>query len=308
MSSKYLIINADDFGYCPKRDKAIVDLFEQKSISSTSLLVNGDNAYQACSYAKLYNIPMGIHLNLTEGRPITNDLYQIKSLINSDGLMHGKIGLRNELEKGNLNQEHIEYEIERQLNKYKELTDGQIPKHIDGHQHIHVHPMIVEIVARLSRKFGINYIRAPLDQMIISSENTHSFYREIVNQTELALKIFDKYCLIYSNYFFGMTIMGKEFTVNNIEKCLKLVQKNVLCELMCHPGYPSDRFIGGCGTGQPDEFSQSNERQNEFNVLSSVELKHLFSKYNIKLCIYEDFINKDRINDDEVNVDANHYE
>jgi len=68
---------------------------------------------------------MGIHLNLTEGRPITKDLFRIKSLINSQGLMHGKIGLRNELEKGNIYQEHIEYEIEMQLNKYKELTNGK---------------------------------------------------------------------------------------------------------------------------------------------------------------------------------------
>ncbi len=51
---------------------------------------------------------MGIHLNLTEGRLITKDLFRIKSLINFQGLMHGKIGLRNELEKGNINQEHIE--------------------------------------------------------------------------------------------------------------------------------------------------------------------------------------------------------
>jgi hypothetical protein len=77
---------------------------------------------------------------------------------------------------------------------------------------------------------------------------------------------------------------------------------------MCHPGYPSDRFIGGCGTGETDEFSQSNERQYEFNILSSIELKNLFNKYNIKLCVYEDYLNKDMINDDEVNVDANHYE
>jgi len=305
----YLIINADDFGYCPKRDKAIIDLFKEKFISSTSLLVNGDNAYQACLDAKFYNLPMGIHLNLTEGRPITNDLFRIKTLINSNGLLYGKLGLRNELEKGNIQQEHIEYEIRMQLNKYKELTNGEKPRHIDGHQHIHIHPMIVESVARISKEFGINYIRAPNDQMVNFFEIENFFYKNIVNQTKLAMKIFDKYSLIYSNYFFGMTIMGKEFTLDNIEKCLKFIKKpNYLTELMCHPGYPSDPFIGGCGTGKTDEFSQSNDRQNEFNILSSIELKNLFNKSNIQLCIYEDFFNKDMINDDEVNVDANHYE
>lgn len=302
---KYLIVNADDFGYCPKRDLAIIDLFKKNSISSTSLLVNGDNAFQACLHAKLINLPMGIHINLTEGRPITKDYSKIKSLINSDGFMYGKFGLRIELAKGNIKSEDIEYEIRMQLNKYQQLTDGNQPRHIDGHQHIHVHPMIVEIVARIAKEFHINYIRTPNEQMI----NENFFYKEIIEQTKFAMKIFDQYSLKYSKYFFGMTIMGKEMTLENIEKCLKTFDKsNILIEFMCHPGYPSDPFIGGCGTGQPDEFSQSNERLNEYNILSNIELKKLFNKYNIQICIYEDFFNKDMLNDDEVNVDANHYE
>jgi len=39
--------------------------------------------------------------------------------------------------------------------------------------------------------------------------------------------------------------------------------------------YPSDPFIGDCGTGQIDEFSQSNKRENEYNILSSIELKKI---------------------------------
>ncbi|CAF3643287.1 unnamed protein product, partial [Rotaria sp. Silwood2] len=96
------------------------------------------------------------------------DLFKIKSLVNSNGIIHGKFGLRYELDQGNIQQEHIEYELINQLNKYKELTNGQLPKHIDGHQHIHVHPMIVEIIARLAKLYEINYIRTPYDQMIIT--------------------------------------------------------------------------------------------------------------------------------------------
>jgi predicted glycoside hydrolase/deacetylase ChbG (UPF0249 family) len=285
---KYLIINADDFGYCPKRDQAIIELYQKKSISSTSLLVNGMNVYQACLQAKFYHLPMGIHLNLTEGQPITNDFNRIQSLINSDGLMHGKIGLRKEFDKGNIQLEHVEYEIRMQLNRYQQLMNNQIPRHIDGHQHIHIHPMIVECVARIAQEFGIKYIRIPNDRMMIDLEE-NLFYKEIINQTKFAMKIFDKYSLIYSDYFFGMNIMGEKFTLENIEKCLKEIKKeeNLLIELMCHPGYPSDPFIGGCGNGQPDEFSQSNDRQIEYDLLASNELKNLLKKYNLQLCIYD---------------------
>ncbi|CAF4338444.1 unnamed protein product, partial [Rotaria magnacalcarata] len=86
-----------------------------------------------------------------------------------------------------------EYEIINQFNKYKELTNGQLPKHIDGHQHIHVHPMIAESVARLAKQFGINYIRVPYDQMVITWNTNNLFHNEIVNQTKETMKIFNKY-------------------------------------------------------------------------------------------------------------------
>lgn len=314
-----MIINADDFGYSPRRDQAIIDLFKQRSISSTSLLVNGDNAYQACLYAKQYNLPMGIHINLTEGRPVTKDFNRIKSLVDSNGVMHGKFGLRSELDKGSVQPEHIEHEIINQLNKFKELTNGQSPVHIDGHQHVHVHPMIVEILARLSREYKIKYVRAPYDLMIESIGTDNLFYQEVLHQTKSAMKIFNEYSIIYSDYFFGMTTMGKNFTINNIEKCLKLLENNLrnqdlFIEFMCHPGYyPNDEFIGGCGLGQPDEFSRSIERQNEFNILSGLELKNLLEKYNIQICAYDrmcerTILNTNMTNDGEVNVGANHNE
>lgn len=42
--SKYLIINADDFGYNPQQTKAIDELMRGKLITSTSLMtVQGDS-------------------------------------------------------------------------------------------------------------------------------------------------------------------------------------------------------------------------------------------------------------------------
>ena len=55
-------------------------------------------------------------------------------------------------------------------------------------------------------------------------------------------------------------------------------------ELMCHPGYPCD------SSDQFDEFSQSNDRQIEYEILASDELKTIFNRYNIEICLYEDFV------------------
>ena len=303
-----LIINADDFGYCPERNRAIGDLFKSKSISSTSLLVNGIEAENACRLADSIDLPMGLHWNLTEGRPISKR--QSTSLVDQRGLMHGKFGLRIKLDQGEIRREDLIDELEEQIIKYRELTGGKLPKHIDGHQHIHIHPMVVECVIELMKKYQIEYIRAPADRMLMKMKEKNVFYQEIFDQTQLAKKLFDENQLKYPKYFFGMTTMGSSMTLTNIESCLQSIRSNslVVAELMCHPGYPNNGICGGCGQDSPpDLFSQSFDRQIEYNLLSTNDLKELFQRYDVHLCTY-DHLNIDMLNDDEVNVDANPYE
>ena len=104
---KCIIINADDFGYCPERNKGIVECFESNSISSTSLLVNGLFADEASQLALEKHIPIGLHFNITEGRPVA-DPSLVKSLINeSSGLFLGKFGLRDALESNIVDPDHV---------------------------------------------------------------------------------------------------------------------------------------------------------------------------------------------------------
>lgn len=303
-----LIINADDFGYCSERNRAIGDLFKAKLISSTSLLVNGLEAENACRLADAIDLPMGLHWNLTEGQPISKR--QMTSLVDQKGQMHGKFGLRTKLDQGEILRQDLIEELEQQILKYQQLTRGKLPKHVDGHQHIHVHPMVVDCVVELMKKYRIKYVRAPFDRLVSSTNEKFPFYQQIFEQTALAKKIFDKNQLKYPEYFFGMTTMGSSMTLSNIEMCFRSVPSNsfVTAELMCHPGYPNDGIHGGCGQNSPpDLFSQSFERQIEYNFLTTNALKELFHRYNVHLCTY-DHLNINMLNDDEVNVDANPYE
>ena len=290
--AKVLIINADDFGYCPRRNAAIIDLFRRQVISSTSLLVNGDYACEARALAVMNRVPIGLHLNLTEGRPITSDLNHVRSLVDAYGMMHGKIGLRNAIDQGSIDMTHVEYEIEMQFHQYRQwIPDGDYPMHVDGHQHTHVHPMLVECIARQARRFGVNYIRAPFDPAILATSSPVPFYRTVVEQTRSARTVFDRYGLRYPPYFIGLTTMGREMTYDNLERCFQMFtsdETSNIAELMCHPGYPSEISIGGCGTGQPDEFSCSSDRQQEFDLLSSKEFQQLLTKYRLHLGTYAD--------------------
>ena len=60
-TSRFLVINADDYGYSPERDAGILDCYHDNSISSVSLMVNGCHAKEAVEKAKIGGLPMGMN-------------------------------------------------------------------------------------------------------------------------------------------------------------------------------------------------------------------------------------------------------
>lgn len=93
-ATRFLVINADDLGYCDQRNRGIVESFQSGVVSSASLLVNADKTTQAAQLARDYAIPLGLHLNLTEGRTMKS---RFNSLTLENGFMRGKFGFREAL-------------------------------------------------------------------------------------------------------------------------------------------------------------------------------------------------------------------
>ncbi|XP_047448153.1 carbohydrate deacetylase isoform X4 [Mugil cephalus] len=170
-----LVVTGDDFGYCPRRNQGIVDCFQAGGISNVSLLVNACATKEAAHLAKRYNIPVGLHANLSEGIPVCLSLQRASTLVNEHGFFLGKMGFRHALERGQLSMKQawratspritilvppwcyldrvpsgvnyqqgsvgvaVELELKAQVTLFVELT-GHLPHHMDGHQHIHVLP------------------------------------------------------------------------------------------------------------------------------------------------------------------------
>lgn len=61
MNERYLIVNADDFGMTLPENEAIVKLFEEKRITSTTILAPAARAEEACVLAKERRLPVGVH-------------------------------------------------------------------------------------------------------------------------------------------------------------------------------------------------------------------------------------------------------
>lgn len=115
-----IIVNADDLGICKERDDGIFELYTKGIISSSSILVNGINFESSIKKAKELKIPLGLHLNLTEGTPINQNEFEKNSLVhfdddNSTYIMHGKFDFRHKLADGAINLNDVKNEIISQV-------------------------------------------------------------------------------------------------------------------------------------------------------------------------------------------------
>ena len=64
--SKYLIINADDFGLCHSANEACMDLFESGCLLSSTIMAPCPGADEAIEFAKTHpQYAIGVHLTHT---------------------------------------------------------------------------------------------------------------------------------------------------------------------------------------------------------------------------------------------------
>ncbi|XP_023053709.1 carbohydrate deacetylase isoform X4 [Piliocolobus tephrosceles] len=150
-----LVVTADDFGYCPRRDEGIVEAFLAGAVTSVSLLVNGAATESAAELARRSGPPW----RLVAARPRRLLPWQ-------DGIPGGGGGRRRGFASGAEPQlqedaredpqssaRRVREELEAQLSCFRELL-GRAPTHVDGHQHVHVlpDPLRPQACARCSRR------------------------------------------------------------------------------------------------------------------------------------------------------------
>ncbi|XP_026198613.1 carbohydrate deacetylase isoform X2 [Anabas testudineus] len=299
-----LVVTGDDFGYCPRRNRGIVDCFLAGGISNVSLLVNASAAKDAADLAK--RIPIGLHANLSEGTPVCQSL-QASTLTNQCGFFHGKMGFRQALERGQLSMKQVELELRAQVRLFIELT-GHLPHHMDGHQHVHVLPEVRDVFAQVLSDLRIPYTRVPVEPGLHSCTwlpaHLHRFYMQVEKDALDSIPVFSRYGIRWPDVYLGLTTMGQNMSIHSLQRALSHAfaagpsgttsssasgssQPVIKAELMVHPGYPSHPHEGGCGEG-PDDFSQSAERQHELNVLKDPSLLALYSQERVQLCAFKD--------------------
>ena len=247
---------ADDYGISEGANSRIENCLENGVLNKISVLPNGkisDLKKRLSNKDAMFSL----HINLVEGRPLSNP-DDVNLLVSESGYFkYSFIGLlflslspkRKKLEK------QIYKEIQTQIKFWKKAMGETPTVSIDSHQHTHMIPLIFKTLMRVIKEedLKVSYLRIP-DEPLLPYIYTSSLYFEyhpaglikqwilktfaFINRREL------KKSKIQSAYFIGIMFSGK-LNETRIKKLLphyiRLAKKhNKDIEIGFHPGNIKD--------------------------------------------------------------------
>jgi chitin disaccharide deacetylase len=278
---KQLIINADDLGADHARNEGIFEAMAAGAVTAASILVNGPafpEVLHRISTAAFDHISFGVHLNLTEGTPLTPGL---ASITGPDGCFCGKAEAHRRLMmKGEaMLDKEIRQEFSAQVQALRNA--GVRIDHIDGHQHIHIFPAVIDATISAGGDFGISWIRIPeepfpLGFMDRSGQGLRSEAGMFCRLAAAARIRIRKSALRMTDHFRGLYLKGR-MSPKGLEEALRALPPG-LTELMVHPGKASAM----CAEGPFSSFSHR-DREVELETLTDKMFPSMLAKYHLRL-------------------------
>ncbi|HET6882209.1 MAG TPA: ChbG/HpnK family deacetylase [Pirellulales bacterium] len=304
-----LILHADDFGFNAAVTRGIVASFQNGLLTSTSLLANAPAAQLALDEWKrleqerrigtllsadarrgindeLSSFDLGVHLNLTQGRPLTGQRFPAELLDSagrflSPGRLFAKLRFGDHRWRSAIAAEwsaQIEWLIDR----------GFLPTHLNGHQYVEMMPVASEVVLRLARRYAVPFIRA-------ASEPGHwrSSLRPGFRLTNCCLafvkghyasgwrRALDARGIRHADAFFGASHAG-QIDIEMMRRFLSVARGYRLTEIALHPGMAAAASTDEeLADGWHDPLRQA--RPAELRLLCSTDLVELLAARGFRL-------------------------
>lgn len=151
------IINADDFGLHKSCSLAIAEAFSLNLITDTTMCANGDYFDYAIQLAKGGGFVdrIGIHFNITTGKPLTEEIKCCREFCDEDGLFYRDKNRYNILSSS---QKRILFQ--ELTAQYEKITAQGIQiTHADSHHHIHTAPAYFSVFSDVFKNCGIKKVR-----------------------------------------------------------------------------------------------------------------------------------------------------
>src|SRR4030042_2159275 len=277
---KKLIINADEFGLTEGTNRAIAKAYQFGTVTSATIIVNQWAFDDAILISKQNpGLGVGIHLNITDGRPIL-PLNEVISLVDATGYFYNRYNLMIRLTLGRINLSEVENELMTQVNKL--TSRGINPTHIDDHQCIILHPKLFRIITQIASHLNIP-IRIPQANLSlldgrwmrkIASYLICNTYRPILKRKEVQTTDY-----FYKVVDFYHDRLNCEPSLINSYASLLLRISEGTSELMVHPSYMDERLV----RFMDGSITMARQRVEEMKVLLNPKLKEMLTEAGFKL-------------------------
>ncbi len=166
-SSRKAIVNGDDFGFSTEVNQAILRAHDKGILTSTSLMVTGNGFEEAVALAKARpKLGVGLHLVLVCGKSVLEP-EKIPHLVDENRNFPRdpvRAGLHYQFNRAA--RQELRLEIRAQLEKFRQT--GLQLSHVDGHLHLHCHPVVLENLAEFVDEFQINFVRLPYEELSLN--------------------------------------------------------------------------------------------------------------------------------------------
>src|SRR5438093_3667118 len=157
MADRRLIVSADDFGLTAGVDRGIVAAVRAGGVTSVGVMAN---LVSPGAVAELVaagpHVSIGVHLNLTTGRPLSSPV-EVASLVDATGTFHPLATLARRALTLRLSTLEIRRELAAQIARVRGL--GVAVDHLDSHEHVHLLPGVTGTVIALARDSGVPRMR-----------------------------------------------------------------------------------------------------------------------------------------------------
>lgn len=288
-----LIVNGDDFGFNREITDGIIECYRAGILTSTTLMVNMPAAQYAAEESKKHpNLSVGIHLNLSVGKPVSEP-GTIAELIGPDGNFRDYIDVFRRANRFQLSSEQIEREFSAQIEKF--FGFGITPSHCDSHHHVaaclQTFPIKIKVLSRYNIK-RLRTHRGFYRPDKTSPQKFRLFLKMLrANAEKLPNRLYYELQHIYCGlknlrfpdvrYGFSKVISSSplKFDIEGWRTLIENMPRGV-AELAVHPGLPSDDPM--------DEPMFRKRRVVEYNLLVNPECKKICQEYNVKLISFNE--------------------
>lgn len=271
-SVRRLIVNADDFGLSHSVNEAVIRAHRDGILTTASLMVNEPGFDEAVKLAKENpKLGVGLHLTLLHGHS-TLSPEKIPGLVNPQKEFSNSpvgAGMKYFFKRGL--REQLRSEIHAQFEKFR--STGLKMDHVNGHLHLHLHPVIFNILMEDPKTLGIRHLRFTRDCLARARKISHGrFFYKVLHAaifeflSSRARKTLEAKKIRHAQITFGL-LQDSRVDEDYILKLLPLLPDGD-SELYSHPSL--DKF------------------KHEFDALVSPRIKELAQKQGIELIRYQD--------------------